>query len=73
MKKRLLIKLALLGLPTIMAAQTTGEEPIVVRTADVGGSHPQRAVTRAEDGRQGVMATLQYVQLPDMKKARQGH
>lgn len=57
MKKRLIIKLALLGLPTIMAAQTTSEEPIVVRTANIGGSHPQRAVTRAEDGKQGVTAT----------------
>lgn len=76
--KKLLIKLALLAVPIVAAAQAADMEPrnrhgvdMQFSMSDFSGFHPRYA-TRAED-RQGVTAVLRYEQLPDMKIPRIGH
>lgn len=53
-------------------AQATDEEPEKVSILKSEHISQQRAVTRSA-GREGVTATLQYVQLPDMKLPRAHH
>lgn len=60
------------ALPTGAVAQATDEEPEKVSILKSERIGRQDAVTRSA-GREGVTATLQYVQLPDMKKPRYGH
>lgn len=60
------------ALPTGAVAQTTDEEPEKVSILKSERIGRQDAVTRSA-GREGVTATLQYVQLPDMKLPRGRH
>ena len=50
-----------------------GQEPVRVILCEQPGKDKKLTVTRADANKQGVAATLQYVQLPDMKKPRHGH
>lgn len=52
--------------------ETTGQKPERISLREFSVLRQQQTVTRADD-RQGVTATLQYVQLPDMIIPRQGH
>jgi len=52
---------------------STGQEPVRVRLCELPGKDRKLAAMRADANKQGVTATLQYVQLPDMKKPHQGH
>lgn len=60
----------LLAVPT-MAAQTKDVKPVRVSVSDFSGFRPQRT-TRAAD-KQGVTATLKYVQIADMTTPRMAH
>ena len=60
----------LLAVPTI-AAQSKDVKPVRVSVSDFSGFRPQRT-TRAAD-KQGVTATLKYVQIADMTTPRMAH
>lgn len=72
MKKLLLLLALTTALPTAAVAQATDEGPEQISFLKSERIGRQDAVTRSA-GREGVTATLQYVQLPDMKKPRHGH
>ena len=71
--KKLLFLLALTtALPVGLLAQQADQELLMTKSCPFFGSR-KHGVTRAGENRQGVTATLQYIQLPDMKTPRDEH
>ena len=72
MKKLLLLLALTTALPVGLLAQQADLELLKTKKSPFFGAC-QHGITRAGDNRQGVTATLQYVQLPDMKTPRDEH